>query len=725
MPFFSGAFDDPNYDDVKTASSQAGLTCTACHAITHINSTRGNGDYTIEEPQHYPFAYSSNPVLQWLNQTIVKAKPELHKKTFLKPEVHRNAEFCSTCHKVSLPFALNQYQEFTRGQNHYDPFLLSGVSGGNAKAFYYPPVAKENCAECHMPLMASHDFGARDFDGQGGRKIHDHFFPGANTGLATIRGRPDVAALHERFLKDKKVRIDLFALREGGGIDGRLIAPLRPETPTLEPGTRYLIETVVRTLNIGHPLTQGTVDSNEIWVELTARAGGHILGHSGGIGPDETVDTYSHFINVYMLDRNGHRIDRRNPQDIFVPLYNKQIPPGAGQVVHFLLEVPRDLTVPVTLEAKVNYRKFDRLYMDYVYGKGQGPKLPVVVMASDTITLSVEGGPPVTKPPSSIKLSWQRWNDYGIGLLLEGATKGGQKGELRQAEEVFQKVADLGRVDGWANLARVYLREGRIPDARRALAKAKEVAEKSKEPVPTWTLAWLTGQVNEANGFLDEAIANYREVLATKIPDRKLDFSRDYEVNDALGLVLYNRGRLEERDSPERAKFMEDAILTWRRTLALDSENVAAHYGLGLAYADRAGSWTARSCPRRSIRTVHKVALPRPFAPARIGPQSRASTPGSAPLAPGTWARRSTACWACPAPRSPIALMSSMTWSRSSDLSTSASPIRPPKPRWPRLSPPPTRPCTRCSSPTRRPRAGQSQSPGGTTPRPISMHSPL
>ncbi len=62
VPFFSGAFDDPKYDDVNTRSSQAGITCTVCHAITHVNSTRGNADYTIEEPQHYPFAYSENPV---------------------------------------------------------------------------------------------------------------------------------------------------------------------------------------------------------------------------------------------------------------------------------------------------------------------------------------------------------------------------------------------------------------------------------------------------------------------------------------------------------------------------------------------------------------------------------------------------------------------------------------------------------------------------------------
>jgi len=95
VPFFSGAFDDPKFDDVNHPTSQSGITCTACHAITHVNSTKGNGDYTIDEPIHYPFAYSSNSVLQYINQQLVKAKPEFHKKTFLKPFM-RTAEFCST-----------------------------------------------------------------------------------------------------------------------------------------------------------------------------------------------------------------------------------------------------------------------------------------------------------------------------------------------------------------------------------------------------------------------------------------------------------------------------------------------------------------------------------------------------------------------------------------------------------------------------------------------------
>ena len=619
VPFFSGQFDDPDYDDVNDPTAHAGITCTTCHAITTVNNTRGNAAYTIEEPQHYPFAFSDDPVLKWINHTLVKAKPEMHKKTFLKPAI-RTAEFCSTCHKVGLPYALNEYKDFVRGQDHYTPYLLSGVSGHGARSFYYPPVAKTNCAECHMELKDSADFGAQDFASRGTRQIHDHRFLAANTAIASFQGDDATAEAHKKYLSDKKVRIDLFALREGGEIDGAFLGPLRPEVPTLRPGGKYLVETVVRTLGVGHPLTQGTVDSNEIWVELIARDGDRIVGRSGGIGEDGAVDPYSHFINVYMLDRNGNRIDRRNPQDIFVPLYNKQIPPGAGQVVHFGLEVPPGATGPITLEARLNYRKFDRTYMDFLFGKGQGPEVPITLMARDAVKLPVAGGPTAQNDPSPIQETWQRWNDYGIGLLLEGSDKGGQKGELKQAEPVFLKVAELGKADGWVNLARVYQREGRIPEALEALEKAAA----HKEPAAPWTINWLTGQINARNGLLDEAIANFEAVLATKVPERKFDFSLDFFVINELAQALYARARIEPVDSPERKAWLSRAIAAYHRTVKIEAEDVPAHYGLGLALGDPA--WGPRPAePGAPAEPVDPEGLARQV-PGIVDPAAPAAT---------------------------------------------------------------------------------------------------
>ena len=162
---------------------------------------------------------------------------------------------------------------------------------------------------------------------------------------------------------------------------------------------------------------------------------------------------------------------------------------------------------------------------------------------------------------------------------------GVQKGELRQAEPIFQKVADLGMADGWVNLARIYLREGRIVDSRKALERASNHPNK---PAAPWVVAWLSGQIDERNGYLDEAIERYESVLATKIPDRKFDFSQDYEVINFLGKVTYARARREPLKSPARLEFMLKSVATYRRTIAIDSENVEAHYGLGLAYAELA-----------------------------------------------------------------------------------------------------------------------------------------
>ena len=72
----------PAYDDVHDPTAQSGISCSVCHAITNVNSTRGNADYTIEEPLQYPFAYSDNSLLRWLNGQLIKAKPSFHKKTF-------------------------------------------------------------------------------------------------------------------------------------------------------------------------------------------------------------------------------------------------------------------------------------------------------------------------------------------------------------------------------------------------------------------------------------------------------------------------------------------------------------------------------------------------------------------------------------------------------------------------------------------------------------------
>ena len=599
VPFFSGAFDNPHYDDVNDPTSQAGITCTVCHAITEIESTRGNADYIIEEPQHYPFAYSENYLLQQINMLMVKAKPAFHKSEMLKPAL-KSAEFCSTCHKVHLPGNLTKYKEWVRGQNHYDSYLLSGVAGHGARSFYYPEKAQTNCNGCHMPYKESNDFASKPHPETGKNVVHSHFFPGANTALPFWRGDQEVIQQAQSILKDC-ARVDIFGVRKGGTLEGELIAPLRPEVPALEAGQAYLLETVIRTLKVGHHLTQGTVDSNELWLEIEAKSGDRVIGISGGLTKDGAVDEWSHFVNNFVIDKNGDRIARRNAQDIFIALYDHQIPPGAGQTVHYRLDVPKDISAAIEVTVKLNYRKFDRGYIEFMdqafkpgdrdFAKrdaGINP-LPITVIAQDKLLLPVvlADGTRIEVPVDSqqggskkaIEPTWQRWNDYGIGLLLTGTA------QLKQAAEAFSQVEKAGRYDGPLNIARVFFAEGNLDGATEALARS--VAMEPKPPV--WTSAWLSGEIARQQGQFDVAVDNFKSVLYDQTEERnkrQFDFSLDYVVRSQLGSAYLDLAlaAASAEDDDGKQRYLKLAQSEFERVLEIDTENLMAHANLVTVY---------------------------------------------------------------------------------------------------------------------------------------------
>jgi len=619
VPFFSGQFDDPDYDIENHETAHAGITCTVCHAITDVPSTKGNAHYVITEPEHYPFAFSENNTLKWINQQLIKAKPAFHKKTFLKPEVHKGAKFCSSCHKVHLPHAVTNYREFLRGQNHYDAFLLSGVSGNGITSFYYPKVAQEDCNGCHMPLVESSDFGAKDFAGLGKLEIHDHTFKGANTGIAWLRNSDETVDYHQEFLEGS-CRVDIFGIREGTDVSAELIAPLNPKMPVLKPGKRYLLDVVVRTLTLGHLFTQGTVDSNEIWLEVIVRSGDRVIGRSGGFDEVKKVDPWSHYLNVFMLDKNGNRINRRNAQDIFVPLYNHQIPPGAAQTVHYEFMVPEGLDAPITVETRLNYRKFDQEYMNIIAQEGlvkgqpiRGRRasdgtyindLPVTRIAEDAFKFEIQGvgdGDPARLPANEIP-EWQRWNDYGIGLLLKG------KAELRQASMAFDKVTEYDLYHGSLNLSRVLYREGRLDEALKAINAAASF--KGEKAAPPWTVNWMSGQIAREMGNLEDAERYFRAALDDKTPEmieRKFDFSKDYRVRNLLGQTIFDLAKRQSGEArrPKREELLGAAIKEFEKVLALDVENVTAHYNLGLIYNQLGNAEVAEK--HRGLHTRYKA----------------------------------------------------------------------------------------------------------------------
>jgi tetratricopeptide (TPR) repeat protein len=600
LPLYSGAFDRPDYDPDADPAATAGITCLVCHAVTAINSPRGNADFTLADPPRYPFEDSGNALLASVGRQLIRAKPAYHKRTLLKP-LHQSPEFCSTCHKVGIPEELNRYR-WLRGQDHYGTFLASGVSGHRVDSFYYPERAETGCNGCHMPFAASNDPAARLFPGQGAG-VHDHRFAAANTAIPVIVGlEPREILARQAFLQDGVARLDLFGIKEDGRIDGMLHAPLRPELPVLEPGRSYLLETVVRTLRIGHPLTQGTTDSNELWLDVTLRDGDRVIGRSGKMDADGDVDPWAHFLNAYVLDRHGNRIDRRNVQDIFVALYDHQVPPGAAALVQYTFTVPPDARGPLTVEAALRYRKFDTRLMRHVTGEDfVRNDLPVTTLAEDRLEIPVAAGPAVQFTDHPVP-AWQRWNDYGIGLLRTG-DRDAARGQMRQAEAAFREVERLGQAEGPLNLARVHFREGRLDDAAHALARAAEAGA-----LP-WTVAWYSALVDREYGRLEAAAERLEALFETRFQqarDRGFDFSRDLRVPHLLGRTRFEQARAARGEGrvEQREALLLQARNALQAALEVDPETPAVHHTMAQVL-DQLGD-TAGAAYHRAAHERHR-----------------------------------------------------------------------------------------------------------------------
>jgi len=125
---------------------------------------------------------------------------------------------------------------------------------------------------------------------------------------------------------------------------------------------------------------------------------------------------------------------------------------------------------------------------------------------------------------------------------------------------------------------------------------ALQRAVRFNPPAPRWTVAWLSGLVNKQNGFLDEAIQEFRSILEDRDPEldrRGFDFSKDYEVINELGQTYFERAKRERGNPEQQKKFLQKAVEQFQQTLALDAENLAAHFNLALIYAQLGDEQTA------------------------------------------------------------------------------------------------------------------------------------
>jgi tetratricopeptide (TPR) repeat protein len=629
---YAGLMDTPIRQIVHTPPAQAGLGCMMCHSIAAVKSTMGQGDFYLEYPELHELAASKNPVVRYLHDFLVKLNPEPHRRAFLKPFMkEQTAEFCSTCHKVHLDVPVNSYRWF-RGFNEYDNWQASGVSGQGARSFYYPKQPQQ-CADCHMPLERSHDLGNSAGNVHSHRfPAANTALPTANGDAAQLEATEsflkagilsvDIFALSPAQAltgpgtSGESELATTFAVGEEAetrispGARGELApltAPLNRVWPVVRRGDTVRVDVVVRTKKIGHFFPGGTVDAYDTWLELkgiddkgqTIFWSGMV--EDGGKGP---VEKGAHFYRSLQVDAHGNPINKRNAWATRAVVYVRLIPPGAADTVHYRVHIPENAGNKITLHARLCYRKFawwatqfsfvgqpdpahpelvtpnfdDRKFtldapLSGVSAREQKiPEVPIVAIAEDEVTVAVAARR-TPAPAARVRLQsedWQRWNDYGIGLFLQGDLKG--------AAAAFEKVTEMDpkNPDGWVNLGRAGVQEGDMDRARAVLEKALAIS-------PELARAhFFYAKVLRADGNYDPAADHLRKVVA--------QYPRDRVALNDLGRILF----LERKYA--------DAVKVLESVLRIDPEDLQAHYNLMLCYNGLGNGKMAKEHQERYLR---------------------------------------------------------------------------------------------------------------------------
>jgi len=611
---YSGLMDTPIKQIVHRPESQAGLGCMMCHAIADVKSTMGQGDFYLEYPKLHELAATQNPVARYLHDSLIKLNPEPHRRVFLKPFMkEQTAEFCSTCHKVHLDVPVNHYR-WIRGFNEYDNWQASAVSGQGARSSYYPPKASQ-CADCHMPLTPSKDFAnINGFVHSHRFPAANTALPTANEDAKQLQITEDFlknkivsvdifALTPARAVKPGAIAEHEMATSFAVGEEaearvtpGQLgealptTAPLNRVLPTLRRGDTMRVDVVVRTRGVGHFFPGGTVDAYDTWLELKAIDDTNQTIFWSGMAEDNgkgPVEKGAHFYRSLLVDERGNPINKRNAWANRAVIYVHLIPPSAADTVHYRLQIPRNVGDKIRLHARLCYRKFawwntqfafagvpdstrttaetspdydDRKFVFTGDLKGVSakqekiPDVPIVALAEDEVTLPVAPrNAPAPQPRTVLQpADWTRWNDYGIGLLLQGDLKG--------AQAAFQKITEIDPKipDGWVNIGRAAVQEGDMDRARTALEQALLLA-------PDLARAnFFYAKVLRADGNYDGAAAHLRKVIA--------QYPRDRVALNDLGRILFLQRRYA------------DAVKMLESVLVIDPEDLQAHYNLMLCY---------------------------------------------------------------------------------------------------------------------------------------------
>ena len=374
-------------------ANDEGVTCVSCHSINRVLHTKGVASYEFMPAQPYMFEYSDNAIAAFLNQRLIRMRPELHRKNFSADRIN-SPEVCGTCHAQFMDQDMNDWG-WVKMQDEYSDWLNSPYSGRSNTGFVSADVT--TCNDCHMPRSATSDPSRSAMGISKG-----HAFAAANTFIPLTTGDPAHLAEVRNFLMTNKMRLTIDVIDNKDVAQSETFLDETLRTQAIFPDYFYLGQTVkanilVANTGVGHNFPGGTIDINQAWVSIQVTdASGKTILSSGNVSADGTVDQTAYFYRSVAVDRHGKQLWRHDLFRMIGEHYRNVIPAGDTDSIPIEFEVPQWALGPLTVSAQLNYRKLTQRYTSWITGD-EDLRVPVVVMAQDSALLPI-----VVRPPTGI-----------------------------------------------------------------------------------------------------------------------------------------------------------------------------------------------------------------------------------------------------------------------------------------------------------------------------------
>jgi Flp pilus assembly protein TadD len=560
IALFSGALvkDAPRQVAPFTSLDDEGVTCTVCHSITGAR-LNGTGSFTIRRPALLA-EDDGTPIFGNFTDDEILANIPAHRRAVMRPLL-RQPEFCATCHKVDAPAELNGYKHI-RGFSAYDEWQQSGASQESV-APYYRSEKRIDCRGCHMPKIESlNDRAAKS------GVIASHQWLGANTAAPLFYGQTKQVERTVEFLRSKVVNADIFALkRESTGERFTELTSGSENEIAVASDEEVTAEVVIANRKAAHSFAPEVRDLYEVWVQFEAVAdNGEVVLRSGFLKPDHILDEGAHVYKAILLDEQGRPITRHQIWLTNIKGYDNAIPAGRCDIARFRFRLPHDWQAGrrITLTARVNYRRFNQEYIDYVLARQKKTMtLPVVEMAEAQATIVHHKTPKGSAKEDlarDVQGKARRWNDYGIALL--------EQAQYGSAADAFRRVSELEpqNPDPLISAAIAELKTERYGPEREQLGKAAGLLVAALKLNPTLPRArFYHALVLRSQGHAREA--------ASELEDVARQYPRDREVARQLGQTLYGLGRIA------------DAQAAFQSVSAVDPTDAGAYQFLSIIYA--------------------------------------------------------------------------------------------------------------------------------------------